>query len=57
MRISLDIVLRSRIHEIDNDWKPSFLFNEEFTHILLEVSIVMLGFYHQLIVKCYVIEF
>ncbi|XP_050443431.1 circadian locomoter output cycles protein kaput-like [Adelges cooleyi] len=31
-----DIVLRSRVHEIDNEWKPPFLFNEEFTHIILE---------------------
>lgn len=27
---------RSRVHEIQEDWKPSFLSNEEFTHIILE---------------------
>lgn len=32
-------MLRSRVHEIDNDWKPSFLLNGEFTHIILEVNI------------------
>lgn len=31
-----DEMLRSKMHEIDNDWKPSFLLNEEFTHIILE---------------------
>ncbi|XP_025201591.1 circadian locomoter output cycles protein kaput-like isoform X2 [Melanaphis sacchari] len=31
-----DILLSSRVHEIDNDWKPEFLLNEEFTHIILE---------------------
>ncbi|CAH1723013.1 unnamed protein product [Aphis gossypii] len=31
-----DILLNSRVHEIDNDWKPEFLLNEEFTHIILE---------------------
>ncbi|XP_051159877.1 circadian locomoter output cycles protein kaput isoform X2 [Leptopilina boulardi] len=27
---------KSRIHEIQEDWKPSFLSNEEFTHLILE---------------------
>lgn len=40
----LDIVLRSRVHEIDNDWKPSFLLNEEFTHIILEVNSAVKSF-------------
>ncbi|NP_001164531.1 clock [Acyrthosiphon pisum] len=31
-----DILLKSKVHEIDNDWKPAFLLNEEFTHIILE---------------------
>ncbi|XP_012246974.1 circadian locomoter output cycles protein kaput isoform X2 [Bombus impatiens] len=28
--------VRSRVHEIQEDWKPSFLSNEEFTHLILE---------------------
>lgn len=40
-KLFLDIVLRSRVHEIDSDWKPSFLLNEEFTNIILEVNIVI----------------
>jgi circadian locomoter output cycles kaput protein len=28
--------VRSRAHEIQEDWKPSFLSNEEFTHLILE---------------------
>ncbi|XP_059609357.1 circadian locomoter output cycles protein kaput [Phlebotomus argentipes] len=31
-----EIALRSRTHEIQEDWKPSFLSNEEFTHLILE---------------------
>ncbi|XP_055688522.1 circadian locomoter output cycles protein kaput isoform X1 [Lutzomyia longipalpis] len=31
-----EIALRSRSHEIQEDWKPSFLSNEEFTHLILE---------------------
>ncbi|XP_033230341.1 circadian locomoter output cycles protein kaput [Belonocnema kinseyi] len=31
-----DIAARSRVHEIQEDWKPSFLSNEEFTHLILE---------------------
>ncbi|GAB0101003.1 uncharacterized protein DMENIID0001_171200 [Sergentomyia squamirostris] len=31
-----EITLRSRTHEIQEDWKPSFLSNEEFTHLILE---------------------
>ncbi|XP_046734871.1 LOW QUALITY PROTEIN: circadian locomoter output cycles protein kaput [Diprion similis] len=30
-----EIARRSRVHEIQEDWKPSFLSNEEFTHLIL----------------------
>ncbi|XP_065162464.1 circadian locomoter output cycles protein kaput isoform X2 [Atheta coriaria] len=31
-----EVAVRSRIHEIQEDWKPTFLSNEEFTHLILE---------------------
>lgn len=31
-----ELAVRSRAHEIQEDWKPSFLSNEEFTHLILE---------------------
>lgn len=31
-----EIAVRSRVHEIQEDWKPSFLTNEEFTHLILD---------------------
>ncbi|KAJ8672867.1 hypothetical protein QAD02_004127 [Eretmocerus hayati] len=31
-----ELAVRSRAHEIQEDWKPSFLSNEEFTHLTLE---------------------
>jgi circadian locomoter output cycle kaput protein len=34
-----EIAVRSHAHEIQEDWKPSFLSNEEFTHLILEVCI------------------
>jgi len=34
-----EITVRSRVHEIQEDWKPSFLSNEEFTHLVLEVCV------------------
>lgn len=34
--IYAEITVRSRVHEIQEDWKPSFLSNEEFTHLFLE---------------------
>jgi circadian locomoter output cycle kaput protein len=32
----LEISVRSRAHEIQENWKPSFLPNEEFSHLILE---------------------
>lgn len=32
----LEISSRSKIHEIQSNWKPPFLSNEEFTHLILE---------------------
>ncbi|XP_066591739.1 circadian locomoter output cycles protein kaput isoform X2 [Prorops nasuta] len=32
----IKVAMRSRVHEIQEDWKPSFLSNEEFTHLILE---------------------
>ncbi|CAH0547252.1 unnamed protein product [Brassicogethes aeneus] len=31
-----DLTVRSRVNEIQEDWKPTFLTNEEFTHLILE---------------------
>ncbi|KAL1518370.1 hypothetical protein ABEB36_002003 [Hypothenemus hampei] len=31
-----ELAVRSRINEIQEDWKPTFLTNEEFTHLALE---------------------
>ncbi|XP_054274274.1 circadian locomoter output cycles protein kaput isoform X2 [Macrosteles quadrilineatus] len=31
-----DLAVRSRVHEIQEEWKPAFLSNEEFTHLILE---------------------
>ncbi|XP_050293967.1 circadian locomoter output cycles protein kaput isoform X2 [Anthonomus grandis grandis] len=31
-----EIAVRSRINEIQEDWKPTFLTNEEFTHLVLD---------------------
>lgn len=39
-----EISVRSRAHEIQEDWKPSFLSNEEFTHLVLEVMLLSAGF-------------
>lgn len=36
-----EIAVRSRVHEIQEDWKPSFLSNEEFTHLILEVKLLI----------------
>lgn len=34
--VCTEITVRSRADEIQEDWKPSFLSNEEFTHLILE---------------------
>ncbi|KAK9700847.1 Helix-loop-helix DNA-binding domain [Popillia japonica] len=31
-----EVITKSRMHEIENSWKPSFLTNEEFVHLVLE---------------------
>lgn len=31
-----EITVRSRAHDVQEDWKPSFLSNEEFTYLILE---------------------
>ncbi|XP_017779823.1 PREDICTED: circadian locomoter output cycles protein kaput-like isoform X3 [Nicrophorus vespilloides] len=31
-----EVAVRSRVHEIQEEWKPTFLTNEEFTHLVLE---------------------
>ena len=31
-----EAAVQSRINEIQEEWKPSFLSNEEFTHLMLE---------------------
>lgn len=32
----VEVSVRSKVHEIQENWKPSFLPNEEFTHLILE---------------------
>lgn len=36
VHVYAEIAIRSRAHEIQEDWKPAFLSNEEFTHLILE---------------------
>lgn len=31
-----EITVRSRAHDVQEDWKPAFLSNEEFTYLVLE---------------------
>lgn len=37
--ICLEVSAQTEISEIQQDWKPSFLSNEEFTQLMLEVSV------------------
>lgn len=32
-----ELAVQSQVQETQEDWKPSFLSNEEFTHLMLEV--------------------
>lgn len=34
--MSVDVADRSRVYEIDETWKPSFLSNKEFSYLILE---------------------
>lgn len=36
--ICLEVSAQTEISEIQQDWKPSFLSNEEFTQLMLEVN-------------------
>ena len=36
---------QAQVHEIKEDWKPSFLTNDEFMHLMLEVSNFFLSNY------------
>lgn len=31
-----EVTVRSRVHDVQEDWKPEFLSNEEFTYLMLE---------------------
>ncbi|XP_041987762.1 circadian locomoter output cycles protein kaput isoform X2 [Aricia agestis] len=31
-----EVTIRSRVHDVQEDWKPTFLSNEEFTYLMLE---------------------
>ncbi|KAJ8967817.1 hypothetical protein NQ314_002616 [Rhamnusium bicolor] len=46
-----ELAVRSRINEIQEDWKPTFLTNEEFTHLVLEAvdGFIMFPKFHILI--------
>jgi hypothetical protein len=33
-----EVAMQSQSQEVQEDWKPSFLSNEEFTHLMLEVQ-------------------
>ena len=34
----IETTIQSQSKEVPEDWKPSFLSNEEFTHLMLEVN-------------------
>lgn len=36
VRVCVEVSIRSKVHDICEDWKPSFLSNEEFMHLILE---------------------
>lgn len=34
--VSAEVSTRSKVHDIQEDWKPAFLANEEFMHLIFE---------------------
>lgn len=52
MCLVTETAVQAQAHEIKEDWKPSFLSNDEFMHLMLEVLIyipVILKFIHCLV--------
>lgn len=53
MCLVTETAVQAQAHEIKEDWKPSFLSNDEFMHLMLEVLIhipvMILKFIHCLV--------